>query len=179
MNTNIKEQLEAIPGAALVEFYDATRSQTWPVCAYKREDCAADKEHSHGTLLVRPVDGWPDVWLWDAINYRLVIKDSAGSVIAETDYDAIIASLKSQLAEAQAKPEPMTANPPADVLDVIDWTAPPKERQEALLVKLREVIGLIGLAEDRGGRADPSLYRKRDAIESGIRYNRATLAETI
>jgi hypothetical protein len=94
--------------------------------------------------------------------------------------DARIAELEAALAAAAApKPEPMTANPPAEALDVIDWTAPPKERQEALLVKLREVIGLIGLAEDRGGRADPSLYRKRDVIESGIRYNRATLAETI
>jgi hypothetical protein len=93
---------------------------------------------------------------------------------------ARIAELEAALAAAAApKPEPMMANPPAEASDVIDWTAPPKDRQEALLVKMREVIGLIGLAEDRGGRADPALYRKRDALESGIRYNRATLAETI
>lgn len=68
---------------------------------------------------------------------------------------------------------------PEDVADLIDWQAPPKERQEALLVKLREVQGLIGLAEDRGGRAEPSLYKRRDRIESGIRYNRASSAEAI
>jgi hypothetical protein len=68
---------------------------------------------------------------------------------------------------------------PEDVADLIDWQAPPKERQEALLVKLREVQGLIGLAEDRGGRAEPSLYTRRDRIESGIRYNRASSAEAI
>lgn len=71
------------------------------------------------------------------------------------------------------------ADPPAELSDLIDWTAPPKERQEALLVKLREVAGLIGLAEDRGGRATPELYKKRDRLESGIHFNRPTLTETI
>jgi hypothetical protein len=112
-----------------------------------------------------------------------------------TDYEAVIESLKAQLAEAQARPafepqgepEPVkmpeflkaAEPPPADIADLIDWSAPPKERQEALLVKLREVAGLIGLAEDRGGRATPDLYRKRDRLESGIHFNRPTLTETI
>jgi hypothetical protein len=69
--------------------------------------------------------------------------------------------------------------PPDDIVDIINWSAPPKERQAALLVKLNEVNGLIGLAEDRGGRAAPELYTKRDRIESGLHYNRATLAEAI
>lgn len=91
-----------------------------------------------------------------------------------------IAELEAMLAAASApKPEPVAANPPAEVSDLIDWSASPKDRQEALLVKLREINGLIGLAEDRGGRAEPSLYKRRDVIDSGIRYNRATLAETI
>lgn len=92
-----------------------------------------------------------------------------------------IAELEALLAAASApRPEPVAAQiPPDDVADLINWQAPPKERQEALLVKLREVIGLIGLAEDRGTRADPALYKKRDRIESGIRFNRASSAEAI
>lgn len=92
-----------------------------------------------------------------------------------------IAELEAMLAAASApKPEPVAAHiPPEELADLIDWQAPPRERQEALLVKLREVNGLIGLAEDRGGRAEPHLYKRRDKIESGIRYNRATSAETI
>jgi hypothetical protein len=92
-----------------------------------------------------------------------------------------IAELEAMLAAASApRPEPVAAQiPPDDVADLINWQAPPKERQEALLVKLREVIGLIGLAEDRGARADPALYKKRDRIESGIRFNRASSAEAI
>lgn len=76
-------------------------------------------------------------------------------------------------------PEFLQDNPPAELADLIDWTAHPKERQDALLAKLNEVNGLIGLAEDRGGRAEPELYRRRDRIDSGIRYNRPTLTETI
>jgi hypothetical protein len=86
-----------------------------------------------------------------------------------------------KLSEANAKLEEKRAytGPPPECADEIDWSAPPKERQEALLAKLRPILGEIGLAEDRGGRAAPALYRKRDVLESGIRYNRAVLAETI
>lgn len=69
--------------------------------------------------------------------------------------------------------------PPHEVVDLINWKSPPKERQDALLGLLREVNGLIGLAEDRGGRAAPELYTRRDRIESGIRYNRATSVEEL
>ena len=81
MTTNIKEQLEAIPGAALVEFYDATHQKPWPVCAYKREDCNASREFSHGTLVAKPADGWPDIWLWGRIQYRVVVKDAARQML--------------------------------------------------------------------------------------------------
>jgi hypothetical protein len=112
-----------------------------------------------------------------------------------TDYDAIIASLKAQLAEAQAKavfephaePEPVVMPeflkapeaPPADIADLFEYADTPAETNEKLLVRLREVLGLIGLAEDAGGRAAPELYRRKDRLESGIRWNRGRSAEVI
>jgi len=104
---------------------------------------------------------------------RVVYQDNPETLRRLVEMEAMLA------AAAAPKPEPVAANPPAEAVDLIDWSAAPKDRQEALLVKLREINGLIGLAEDRGGRAEASLYRRRDAIDSGIRYNRATLAETI
>jgi hypothetical protein len=103
-----------------------------------------------------------------------------------TDYDAIIAGLKAQLAEALAKaPEPVEIpeflqdNPPAELADLFDPADTAPESNEKLLVRLREVLGLIGLAEDAGGRAAPELYRRKDRLESGIRWNRGRLAEVI
>jgi hypothetical protein len=104
----------------------------------------------------------------------------------QTDYDAIIAGLKAQLAEALAKaPEPVEIpeflqdNPPAELADLFDPADTAPESNEKLLVRLREVLGLIGLAEDAGGRAAPELYRRKDRLESGIRWNRGRLAEVI
>jgi hypothetical protein len=109
-----------------------------------------------------------------------------------TDYDAIIADLKAQLAakpafEPHAEPEPMNVPeflkapemPPPELADLIEYADTPAETNEKLLVRLREVLGLIGLAEDAGGRAAPELYRRKDRLESGIRYNRGRMAETI
>jgi hypothetical protein len=104
----------------------------------------------------------------------------------QTDYDAIIAGLKAQLAEALAKaPEPVEIpeflqdNPPAELADLFDPADTAPQSNEKLLVRLREVLGLIGLAEDNGGRAAPELYRRKDRLESGIRWNRGRLAEVI
>ena len=113
----------------------------------------------------------------------------------DTDYDAIIASLKAQLAEAQAKTvfaphaEPVEVAmpeflkrpemPPPELADLIEYADTPVETNEKLLVRLREVLGLIGLAEDNGGRAAPELYRRKDRLESGIRWNRGRMAEVI
>jgi len=104
----------------------------------------------------------------------------------QTDYDAIIAGLKAQLAEALAKaPEPVEIpeflqdNPPAELADLFDPADTAPESNEKLLLRLREVLGLIGLAEDAGGRAAPELYRRKDRLESGIRWNRGRLAEVI
>ena len=68
---------------------------------------------------------------------------------------------------------------PHDLADLIEYADTPVETNEKLLVRLREVLGLIGLAEDAGGRAAPDLYRRKDRLESGIRWNRGRLAETI
>jgi hypothetical protein len=107
------------------------------------------------------------------------------------DREAIEAELKAQLAEARP-PEPLEADdlpipeflktpegPPPDLADLIEYADTPAETNEKLLVRLREVLGLIGLAEDAGGRAAPELYRKKDRLESGIRWNRGRLAGTI
>ncbi len=117
------------------------------------------------------------------------------SLAPATDYEAIIAGLKAQLAAAQAKPvyepqgepEPVEMPeflkapeaPPPDLADLIDYADTPAETNEKLLVRLREVLGLIGLAEDDGRRASAELYRRKDRLESGIRWNRGRMAETI
>lgn len=103
-------------------------------------------------------------------------------------HEAELARLRAQVSEKHQEPQPVEIpaflqspdiDPPPETSDLIDWTSPPRDRQDALLAKLREVNGLIGLAEDRGGRAAPELYRKRDRIESGLNFNRPTLTETI
>jgi hypothetical protein len=109
-----------------------------------------------------------------------------------TDYDAIIADLKAQLAakpvfQPHAEPAPVVMPdflkapemPPPELADLIEYADTPVETNEKLLVRLREVLGLIGLAEDAGGRAAPDLYRRKDRLESGIRWNRGRMAETI
>jgi hypothetical protein len=109
-----------------------------------------------------------------------------------TDYDAIIADLKAQLAakpafEPHAEPETVDVPeflkapemPPPELADLIEYADTPVETNEKLLVRLREVLGLIGLAEDAGGRAAPELYRRKDRLESGIRWNRGRMAEVI
>ena len=106
----------------------------------------------------------------------------------QTDYDAIIAGLKAQLAEALAKaPEPVEIPEfiklpdeiPSELADLIEFADTPAQSNEKLLARLREVLGLIGLAEDAGGRAAPELYRRRDRLESGIRFNRGRMAESL
>jgi hypothetical protein len=105
-----------------------------------------------------------------------------------TDYDAIIAGLKAQLAEALAKAPEVVEIPefiklpeeiPSELADLIEYADTPAQSNEKLLARLREVLGLIGLAEDAGGRAAPELYRRRDRLESGIRFNRGRMAESL
>lgn len=76
-------------------------------------------------------------------------------------------------------PEFLRDTPPAELVDLFDPADTVPESNEKLLVRLREVLGLIGLAEDAGGRAAPELYRKKDRLESGIRWNRGRSAEVI
>jgi hypothetical protein len=76
-------------------------------------------------------------------------------------------------------PEFLLDTPPADLVDLFDPADTAPESNEKLLVRLREVLGLIGLAEDAGGRAAPELYRRKDRLESGIRWNRGRSAEVI
>jgi hypothetical protein len=107
-------------------------------------------------------------------------------VAAVTQHEEEIARLKARpLFEPHAEPEPVVMPeflkdaPPADIADLFEYADTPIESNEKLLVRLREVLGLIGLAEDNGGRAAPELYRKKDRLESGIRWNRGRSAEVI
>ena len=115
--------------------------------------------------------------------------------VPDPEQAARIAELEARLAEAQARPafephaepEPIEIPaflkapeaPPADLADLFDPADTVPESNEKLLVRLREVLGLIGLAEDAGGRAAPELYRRKDRLESGIRWNRGRSAEAI
>ena len=100
-----------------------------------------------------------------------------------------LAKLRARIAELEAEklkpaddiavPEFLKEPIPHDLTDLIDPVDTPVQSNEKLLARLREVLGLIGLAEDAGGRAAPELYRKRDRLESGIRFNRGRMAETL
>lgn len=68
---------------------------------------------------------------------------------------------------------------PDQLADLIAVADTPAQTNEKLLIRLREVMGLIGLAEDDGHRAAPELYRKKDRLESGIQWNRGRLSEQI
>ena len=97
--------------------------------------------------------------------------------VADPEQAARIAELEARLAKHEAvKPD---APIPDELADLISYADTPAQTSEKLLVRLREVLGLIGLAEDAGGRAAPELYRKRDRLESGIRWNRGRSAEVI
>ena len=141
-----------------------------------------------------------NLWRWDKSERQPDYHANRDARVIEppvppTDYDAIIASLKAQLVKAQAKtafephaePEPVEMPdflkapeaPPAELADLFDPADTVPESNEKLLVRLREVLGLIGLAEDAGGRAAPELYRRKDRLESGIRWNRGRSAEVI
>lgn len=167
MTTNIKEQLEAIPGAALVEFYDATHQKPWPVCAYKREDCNAFREFSHGTLVAKPADGWPDIWLWGRIQYRVVVKDAARQMLecmevhmprpaetytSEPEPIEIPAFLK--------EPEPPQETIPEAIADLVRENEPygeAKARLMALYISLQNKL-MLGLASEAEGRTHTRLH---------------------
>ena len=98
-------------------------------------------------------------------------------IVPDPEQAARIAELEARLAKHEAvKPD---APIPDHLADLISYADTPAQTSEKLLVKLREVLGLIGLAEDDGKRAPPELYRKKDRLESGIQWNRGRLAETI
>jgi hypothetical protein len=97
--------------------------------------------------------------------------------VPDPEQAAKIAALEARLAKHEAvKPD---APIPDHLADLISYADTPAQTSEKLLVKLREVLGLIGLAEDDGGRAAPEMYRKRDRLESGIQWNRGRLSEQI
>lgn len=100
-------------------------------------------------------------------------------------HEAELARLRAMQPDFHGEPVPVEMpgflrdTPPAELVDLIEYADTPAETNEKLLVRLREVLGLIGLAEDAGGRAAPELYRKKDRLESGIRWNRGRSAEVI
>lgn len=97
--------------------------------------------------------------------------------VPDPEQAARIAELEARLAKHEAvKPD---APIPDHLADLINYADTPAQTSDKLLVKLREVLGLIGLAEDDGGRAAPEMYRKRDRLESGIQWNRGRMSEAI
>ncbi len=97
--------------------------------------------------------------------------------VADPAQAARIAELEARLAKHEAvKPD---APIPPELADLISYAETPAQTSEKLLVRLREVMGLIGLAEDDGHRASPELYKRKDRLESGIRWNRGRSAEVI
>lgn len=71
--------------AAWLEFFNADKAM-WPANAYKREDCTAAREFSHGSVVAALPDGsFPPVFLWDEINYRVIAKRADGSTVATID----------------------------------------------------------------------------------------------
>lgn len=98
-------------------------------------------------------------------------------IVPDPEQAARIAELEARLARHEAvKPDAPIPDEMADLISVVDT---PAQTSDKLLVKLREVMGLIGLAEDDGHRAAPELYRKKDRLESGIQWNRGRMAEAI
>ena len=95
---------------------------------------------------------------------------------AVTSHEEELARLRGMLGQA---PVPVDAPIPEDMADLFEYADTPAESNEKLLIRLREVMGLIGLAEDDGHRAAPELYRRKDRLESGIRWNRGRGAEVI
>jgi hypothetical protein len=68
--------------AAWLEFFNADKNQ-WPANAYKREDCTAAREFSHGSVVSALPDGsFPPVFLWDKLSYRVIAKGADGSTVA-------------------------------------------------------------------------------------------------
>lgn len=68
--------------AAWLEFFNADKDN-WTANVYKREDCNAAREFSHGSVVTALPDGsFPPVFLWDEINYRVIAKGSDGSIVA-------------------------------------------------------------------------------------------------
>jgi hypothetical protein len=115
----------------------------------------------------------------EAVDMPMFLQEPSTEPEPQTDYEAIIAELKAQLAAKDAPKWSADEEPPAELSDLISYYDTPAEANDRLIAMLREVNGLIGLAEDRGGRAEADLYRKRDRIESGIRWNRGRLSGTI
>ena len=144
---------------------------------------------SHRDDLLTKPQGVPDEeW------FRSIVADDMPAFTAcdgqtEKRYRVRIAELEARVTKLEAlfkaPPEPVEIpeflqdTPPAELADLFDPADTAPQSNEKLLVRLREVLGLIGLAEDAGGRAAPELYRRKDRLESGIRWNRGRLAEVI
>lgn len=79
-----------------------------------------------------------------------------------------------------------TDEPPPEAADLIDWTAPPKERHEKLQRLFMEAKQSEEIARSYGGaggmfngRTALEWLRKAERIESGIQWNRGRLAEQL
>jgi len=145
------------------------------------------KEHRKDVGEAAPVQAVTD---YDTISESLKTLAATETVIerivADPEQTARIADLEARLAEAEAAlkevhaPQVVPDAPiPDELADLISYSDTPVQSNEKLLVRLREVMGLIGLAEDDGHRAAPELYRRKDRLESGIRWNRGRSAEVI
>lgn len=115
----------------------------------------------------------------DRIEYRDRIVEKRVEVPVENTEK--LTNLERALREAQAKvnAQPKSVAVPEHLRDVIDWTAPPKARQEKLIALWNEVNGPIMLAEDRGQRVSSDQYRRRDRIQQSMEINAPTLVEQI
>lgn len=118
--------------AAWLEFFNADKNQ-WPANAYKREDCTAAREFSHGSVVSALSDGsFPPVFLWlEGINYRVVAKGADGSTVATIERVTPDAEFVGTAAPALAvEPEPQPEPEP-----VIDLAA----ENEALRARVAEL----------------------------------------
>jgi hypothetical protein len=135
--------------AAWLEFFNADKDK-WPANAYKREDCSAAREFSHGSVVAALPDGsFPPVFLWDKINYRVIAKGPDGSTVATIDRVTPDAEFVS-VAAPEALPEPE----PAPVIDLA-------AENEALRKRIEELE-----ARDRSAFSEAPLLPAPDALMS-------------
>lgn len=140
--------------AAWLEFFNADKNN-WTACAYRRPDCDASREHSHGTVVAALPDGsFPPVFLWDEISYRVVAKAADGSVLATID--RVEPGSEFVGADAAPEPEPVRPQPVAP-----DLTAELAAEVEALRAENAELRRAMADVEE-----PPPLLPEPDALMS-------------